>query len=151
MCRLRFWQCITIIFIEQHRTLRICNGRGQCSLWCTNWSTIYTIQMRFMPEGSGGYSPASHSQDLGSIPGQFLVTYFAGKLALGHVFLGALRFSPVSIIPPLSHTHLQLHVPPTRRANVRKPGNLQIKQSFHKSEALSRKIFSLLMFVKVRR
>jgi len=55
------------------------------------------------------------------------MTYFAGKLALDHVFLGALRFSPVSIIPPLPHTHLHLHVVSTRRANVRKPGKLQIK------------------------
>ena len=68
------------------------------------------------------------------------MTYFAGKLALGHVFLEAFRFSLVSIIPSLPHTDLHLLVAPTRRANVRKPVNLQIKQSPSTNrEALSRK------------
>jgi hypothetical protein len=30
------------------------------------------------------------------------------KVALGHVFLGLLRFSLVSIIPSMLHTHLHL-------------------------------------------
>src|SRR5215469_477834 len=32
---------------------------------------------------------------------------------LYNVFLPVLQFSPVSIIPPLLHTHLYIHLPPT--------------------------------------
>jgi hypothetical protein len=31
------------------------------------------------------------------------------KVALGRVFFRVLRFLPVTVIPPVLHTHLQLH------------------------------------------
>jgi hypothetical protein len=46
------------------------------------------------------------------------------KVALEHVFLPVLRFAPVSIIPPMLHTHLHLHVPVARRKNGRSRGTL---------------------------
>jgi hypothetical protein len=52
-------------------------------------------------------------------------------MALTQVFLPLLRLSPVSIIPPMLHTHLHLHVALTRRTKRRSLG------IFQKSNALS--------------
>jgi hypothetical protein len=35
------------------------------------------------------------------------------KVALGQVFLRVLRFTPVSIIPPILHTHFRLNPTPS--------------------------------------
>jgi hypothetical protein len=42
----------------------------------------------------------------GFLPGPVHVGFVVDKVALGHFFIRFLRFSPVSIIPPLLHTHL---------------------------------------------
>ena len=47
------------------------------------------------------------------------VRFVANKVALGQVFLGVLRFSSVSIMPPMLHTDPHLHVVLTRRTNGR--------------------------------
>jgi len=47
------------------------------------------------------------------------VRFVVDKLALGQGFLRKLGFSPVSIIPPLFHTHLHLHVLLTRNTKGR--------------------------------
>ena len=44
------------------------------------------------------------------------------KVALGQVFLHVLRFSPVSIIPPVLHIHARLHVALTRSIGAPKMG-----------------------------
>jgi hypothetical protein len=46
-----------------------------------------------------GLSPRRPGFDPGSVHVGFVVD----KVALGHVFLGVLRFSPVSFVPPLLH------------------------------------------------
>jgi hypothetical protein len=46
------------------------------------------------------------------------------KVAVDEIFLLVLRFSLVSIIPPMLDTHLHLHVALTRRTNRRSPVNL---------------------------
>lgn len=38
-----------------------------------------------------------------------------GKMAVGQIFLRALRFSPVSVIPTVFHTHLNLRVSLARK------------------------------------
>jgi hypothetical protein len=43
-------------------------------------------------------------------------------VALGEVFVRALRFTPVGIIPPMLHTHFYLHVGLTRRTKGRSLG-----------------------------
>jgi hypothetical protein len=45
----------------------------------------------------------------------------------GFFFLSALHFSPVSIIPPVLHTHLHLQVDLTRRTIGLRLGNLKKK------------------------
>ena len=62
--------------------------------------------------GSGGQLPASHCYGPGSVPG---LTHMTFVVALEQVFLQVLRSFPVSIIPPMFHTHLILHVALTRR------------------------------------
>jgi hypothetical protein len=42
----------------------------------------------------------------GFAPGLFRVEFVAEEVALGQVFLQALRVSPVSIIPPVLCTHI---------------------------------------------
>jgi len=44
------------------------------------------------------------------------------KVGPGQVFLPALLFPPVSIIPTTFHTHLHIHVALTRRTNGRRLG-----------------------------
>jgi hypothetical protein len=67
--------------------------------------------------GSGGQLPAFHRYGPGLIQGLIHMTFVVDKVALGQVFLQVLRFSPVSIIPPMLHTHLLLHAFLNRRRN----------------------------------
>jgi hypothetical protein len=61
-------------------------------------------------------------------------------MALGQVFLRALRFSPPNIIPPMFDTHLHLHVDLTRRTNGRILGTFQKQSYFGNRSALDTKI-----------
>ena len=58
-------------------------------------------------------------------PSPVRVRFVVGKEALGQVFIQVLRFSPVSIIPSMLHTHLRLHVVLTRMTNGRSMGTFQ--------------------------
>jgi hypothetical protein len=55
------------------------------------------------------------------------------NVALERYFLQVFRFSPVSIIPPMLHTNLHLHVAPIGRTNVRSLGTFQKTVPFQKS------------------
>jgi hypothetical protein len=61
----------------------------------------------------------------GFYPRTVHVRYVVDKVALGRVFLRVLRFLPVTVIPPVLHTHLHLHVALTTQTKGRMPGNLQ--------------------------
>jgi hypothetical protein len=50
------------------------------------------------------------------------------------VFLPVLRSSFVSIIPPMLHTHLRVHVAVTRRTNGRRMGTFRKTMTFRNSE-----------------
>ena len=86
--------------------------------------------------GSGSQSPASHRRNSGSMSGQY-VRFLVDKLALVQVFLGILRVSPVSILPPVLHTHLPLRVALARPTNGRSAGF-----SFENRGELDRKALS---------
>ena len=47
-------------------------------------------------------------------PGLGKVRFMVDILAMGQIFFQVLQFSPVSIIPPMLHTHRHLHVAFTR-------------------------------------
>jgi hypothetical protein len=53
------------------------------------------------------------------------VGFVVDKVALGKLFLSVLPFPPVSIIPPVLHTHLHLQVALTRRTNGPSLGTLK--------------------------
>ena len=72
-----------------------------------------------------GLSPRWPNFDTRSVHMRFIVD----KVALWQVFLPALLFSPVSIIPPILHTHLHLICCPYQDKRV-KPGNLSKKKQF---------------------
>jgi hypothetical protein len=53
------------------------------------------------------------------------MTFVVDRVALGQVFIPALRFSHVSIISPMFYTQIQLHVALTVRTNRRGLGTVQ--------------------------
>ena len=53
------------------------------------------------------------------------------------------RLSSINIIPPMRHSHLQLHVALTRRTNVRILGAFGKQCSFGNRGALDRKVLSV--------
>jgi hypothetical protein len=58
-------------------------------------------------------------------PRSVRVRFVVDEVAMGQVSFRALRFSDVSEIPPMLHTHLYLNIAITRRTNVRNLGNLR--------------------------
>jgi hypothetical protein len=66
--------------------------------------------------GSGCWLPAFQCRCLGSIPGQSIKDLWWTIWHLD-VFIPGLQFSPVSIIPPMLHTHFCLCAPLTGRTN----------------------------------
>ena len=66
--------------------------------------------------------------------------------ALGHVSLPALQFSPVSIFPPILHTHP--HVALTRRTDGRSLGIFEKQCSFGNRERCTEKYFHFIGFLK---
>jgi hypothetical protein len=58
---------------------------------------------------SGCYSPASNCQGPVSITGQSFIKFVVDEVVPGQVFLRILRFSPLSIIPQMLHTHFNLN------------------------------------------
>ena len=63
-------------------------------------------------------------------------------MALGQIFLPVIRFSPVSIIPPMLHTH-HIHVALTRGTNGRSLGTFQKQRSTENWGAFDIKVLSL--------
>jgi hypothetical protein len=66
------------------------------------------------------------------------------RVALGHVFLQVLGFSPVYIILSVLHTRLYLHVAVNRKENGAKLGNLQDARLFRTAKSIKQKL--LLLF-----
>ena len=75
------------------------------------------------------------------------VGFVADKFALGDVFIRALQISPVSIIPPLPHTHLR-HVAFSRKPNGRRLITLENATHFANRGAWDRKVPTLSSFLK---
>jgi len=46
------------------------------------------------------------------------IKYVVDRVAMGHIFLRVLGFSPVYIIQPMLHTRLHLHVGVTRKEKI---------------------------------
>jgi REP element-mobilizing transposase RayT len=55
-------------------------------------------------------------------------SFVLDRVALGQVSLRALRFAPVSIIPPMLHNHLHLNINLKRRTTGRSLRNLKKNQ-----------------------
>jgi hypothetical protein len=80
------------------------------NVYCALRIELY-IQFRIdlvSPRGGGGDGFNPRSVD---------VRYIVDRMARAQVFLWVLRFSPASIIPPIPHTNLHLHVVLSRRKN----------------------------------
>ena len=59
--------------------------------------------------------------------------FVVDKVALEHIFLRIRRFSPVSMNPPILHTHRHLRVALTRRTNERRLETFRKVMLFRKS------------------
>jgi hypothetical protein len=67
------------------------------------------------------------------------VRFVVDLAALGQIFLRMLQFSPVSIIPPVLHTHLHLQAARTGKTNGQSLGTLQKALVFLKSGSIGYK------------
>jgi hypothetical protein len=74
--------------------------------------------------------------------------FVVDKVALGQVFLRLLRFPPVSIIPPVLHTHLYLHTVLQRRTNGRSLGTSQKAMLFRNLGGGGGTLISLVLVPK---
>ena len=92
-----------------------------------------------------GLSPRKPGFD----PSSAHVKLVVDKVALEHIFIRALRFSLVSFIPPLLHTHLRLHAAFTRSTNRRHQGNFQKAMLFRKSGSVGQKDTFAFIFLVV--
>jgi hypothetical protein len=57
--------------------------------------------------------------------GRVHVGFVVDEVALGHLFLPVIRFSPVDIIPPMIHNHFRLSTALVRRTNACSLGTSQ--------------------------
>ena len=89
-----------------------------------------------------GLSPRSPGFD----PRSDHVGFMMDEVALPQPFLSVLRFSPVSIIPPMLHTHLPLYValPDRQTGKAWEPSKTQCL--FQNRGALHRKLLSLFFY-----
>jgi len=78
-----------------------------------------------------GLSPRRRRFD----PRSFGMKFEVDKVTLGKVFLQVLHFPPVSMIPPVIHTHLLIHVL-TGRTNGSSLGTFQNAVLFRKSGSI---------------
>jgi hypothetical protein len=80
--------------------------------------TFYVMQINFcllrLLHGSGGLLSASYSGVLVSVHSQSM-SFAVVRVAMAEGFLRIVFFYPFSIIPPMLHTHLLLHVSLKRR------------------------------------
>ena len=75
------------------------------------------------------------------------VRFVVHTVALGQVSLPVLHLSPVSIIPPILHASLHVHVALTGRTSGRSLGTFKKQRCSGNRGALVRKVFSLLCAV----
>jgi len=69
-------------------------------------------------------------------------------VALGHIFLRVLGFSPVCIVLPMLHTRLHLYVAVTKKENGRNLGTFQDARLLRRAKRIKEKIiFPFLFFV----
>jgi len=76
------------------------NGHGLCFLWVTNW--ICTTQIHFSRRLLTAQAWVRSSVS----PCDFRV----GTLTRGRFYSTPFRFSPVSVIPPMQHSHLHIYM-----------------------------------------
>jgi len=109
-----------------------------------NCSCGITVAVPSLRQLVAGISPPRPGFDPRSVD----VNIFGGQLTRDQIFRNVSRFSPVSITPPMLHTHLHLHVVFTKRTNERSLGTFQKQCIFGYGREFSRK---LLLYFSVFR
>ena len=116
------------------------NRAGECLLCGTNRIFKYNSSCFFFSAGPAIVQAFSRRPVITETPVQSRISpceICGGQSGtLGRVFLRLLRSSPVSIIQPLLHTHLHLHIALTRRTNQRILGTLQKAMLFLKAGSI---------------
>jgi hypothetical protein len=115
-------------------------------MWCGNWILEYYLDALYASYGpwkGSGLSRQGSEFDPTLIHARFVVN----DVAPGQSFLRVLRFSIVSIIPPMLQIHLNLYVALEWRTNEESPGTFQKQSCFGNRRALDRKVLSLLVYL----
>ena len=113
----QFFGCATIALNEWHHGL-VFLTENVCVYWAVRSKSLTKIRVKFSLlrpyHGSRRQLRASHRGGPGSMTNQSRWDLWYEKVALGQVFVHVLRFSPISVIPQMLHTHLQVAL--TRKA-----------------------------------
>lgn len=98
--------------------------------------------------GLGGQTPASHRRGPGSIPGQPMCDLRRTESRCDRCLSPSNSLSPVSIIPPMFHTHFHLNTTLIKRTSVRSLGTSKYSNALLDIGVLS--LFSCFKeFIKV--
>jgi hypothetical protein len=93
-----------VLLIEVHCVLSEVRTE---SLYSVQWGSGWVFRPCL---GSGGYLPAYHPGGSGSIPGRSMSDLWWTKWQWDRFFSQRFSFPVLSIIPPMLHTHLHIHV-----------------------------------------
>jgi len=129
-----------------HAPFCFCNRDALCLLGCRKCVLVIFYSRFFLPwfrRLVAVFSNLCPGFDLRLVHVRFVVH----TVALGQVSLPVLHFSPVSIIPPVLHASLHVHVALTGRTNGRSLGTFKKQRCSGNRGALVRKVFSLLCAV----
>ena len=108
----------------------LCNWNEMCLLWGRNWihNTCYiNLSLKISCHGSRGQWPASQRAGWSSILGQSVWDLWWTKWHWDKSSSEQFCFPPVSVIPPMIHTHLHLQSCLTQRNKGRRLGTFQQK------------------------
>jgi hypothetical protein len=96
-------ECIFVFHMTVRIILPIVHSTGSkhCSLCGTNIKVFISVAVLFHRRLINGRLPRRPGFD----PRSVIARFYVNKTAVGKVFLPALQFSPVNIIPPMLHTH----------------------------------------------
>ena len=98
---------------------------------------MHVIPWRAVAEAVfAGLSQRRLGFDPGSVHVMCVCVCVRVRVELGQVFLGVIRFSPVSMIPPMLRTHVHVHVVLTRRTDGRSLGTSGKGVLFRKSGSI---------------
>jgi len=115
-------RCLKVSVPQQHWLFGVSNASKRSSVWPMDWIFVYGVAQKSL-----------ECRDVAQVASRLLFHLFGGSGSMSGKAMWdlwcrnwhwdrfihrALRSSPVTIIPPLLHSHLHVHVTLTRKKNV---------------------------------